>query len=71
MSSKVMVNTALCKGCALCVAACPKKLIELDKSKLNAKGYHAAICADEAACTACAICAILCPDSAITIAKEG
>lgn len=71
MSSKVIVKEEVCKGCALCAAACPKKLMELDKSKLNSKGYHAAVCTDEAACIACAMCAVMCPDSAITVTKEG
>ncbi|MCL1896680.1 MAG: 4Fe-4S dicluster domain-containing protein [Clostridiales bacterium] len=71
MSGKIVVGADICKGCALCVGACPKKLMELDKSKLNAKGYHAAVCVDEDACIACAMCAVMCPDSAITVWKEG
>ncbi|MCR5340231.1 MAG: 4Fe-4S binding protein, partial [Saccharofermentans sp.] len=39
---KVTFNENLCKGCGLCVAACPKKILELDKTRLNAKGYHPA-----------------------------
>jgi 2-oxoglutarate ferredoxin oxidoreductase subunit delta len=71
MSCKITVDPEICKGCSLCVAACPKKLMELDKSKLNAKGYHAAVCIDDGACISCAMCAIMCPDSAITVKKEG
>ena len=39
---KVTINENLCKGCGLCVRACPKGIIELSKAKINAKGYHPA-----------------------------
>ena len=29
-----------CKGCGLCVAYCPKKILEIDNSVVNAKGYR-------------------------------
>ncbi|MDR0248847.1 MAG: 4Fe-4S binding protein [Oscillospiraceae bacterium] len=70
VKATVTVNEELCKGCALCVGACPKALMTLDGSPLNAKGYKTARCADEAACIACAFCAVMCPDSAITVEKE-
>jgi 2-oxoglutarate ferredoxin oxidoreductase subunit delta len=62
-------NEAACKGCALCAEACPKKILALDKSRVNAKGYSPAVCNNTAACTACAVCARVCPDSAITVEK--
>lgn len=37
---KVTINENLCKGCGLCVRACPKGVLALAKDKLNAKGYH-------------------------------
>jgi len=67
--AKVTVNEDRCKGCELCVAACPKGLMQLDKSKLNAKGYHPAHCSDQNACAGCAFCALTCPDCAITVEK--
>ncbi|HIX65899.1 MAG TPA: 4Fe-4S binding protein, partial [Candidatus Anaerotruncus excrementipullorum] len=36
--AKMTVNQDRCKGCGLCVEVCPKKIISLDKSVLNAKG---------------------------------
>lgn len=58
-----------CKGCSLCVAACPVHILELDSKRLTAKGYHPAVVTDMNSCTACASCALMCPDSAITIEK--
>ena len=37
---KVTINNNLCKGCEMCVAACPKKILELDKTITNSKGYQ-------------------------------
>ena len=33
--AKVTFAENVCKGCGLCVNACPKKIVELDSSKLN------------------------------------
>ncbi len=66
---KIIVNDKLCKGCAMCVQACPKKIIELSKDIINEKGYHPAVLIDEDKCIACAFCATMCPDSAITVYK--
>ena len=62
-------NEAACKGCDLCVDACPKKILSLDTSRVNAKGYHPVKCDNLAACTACAICARVCPDSVIKVER--
>ena len=65
----VRINELLCKGCGLCVRSCPKQIIQLSQSKLNAKGYHPAEITDMDACTACASCARTCPDVVIEIDK--
>ena len=67
--ASVTVNEDVCKGCGLCVDACPKKIMELDKNRINKKGYHAARCVDMEACIGCAFCATMCPDVAITVEK--
>jgi 2-oxoglutarate ferredoxin oxidoreductase subunit delta len=61
------IATDRCKGCGLCVEACPKHVLALDESVVNALGYHPAQLVDEAGCTSCAICARICPDTAFTI----
>jgi 2-oxoglutarate ferredoxin oxidoreductase subunit delta len=52
-----------CKGCSLCVAVCPKGILELDVSIVNELGYHPVRLTDAAPCTSCALCARICPDA--------
>lgn len=59
-----------CKGCGLCVWACPKHIIALSKTKINAKGYHPAEVTDMEACIGCTSCARTCPDVVIRIEKD-
>lgn len=65
----IRFDTEHCKGCALCVQACPKKILALSETKINSKGYRPAECTDMASCVACASCARMCPDSCIEIEK--
>ena len=67
--AKVTFRDDLCKGCGLCVNACPKKILELDKSRLNNKGYHPVTCIDQDQCIGCTFCAVQCPDSVITVER--
>ncbi len=63
----VDVVAELCKGCELCIYACPSGNLVLSHS-LNRKGYHPAIFSYEGtrgSCTACGICYWICPDLAI------
>ncbi len=68
--NRVTFNKQLCKGCGLCVDACPKKIIVLNKNEINAKGYHPAMMTDQESCIACAMCAMMCPDVVIKVEKE-
>jgi len=68
--NKVIFNVDRCKGCGLCVTACPKKIVVLSQDTLNSKGYHPAQVIDAAKCIACAMCATMCPDAVITVIKE-
>jgi 2-oxoglutarate ferredoxin oxidoreductase subunit delta len=61
----VSVDSELCKGCELCVDACPKDCLALSEG-LNARGYRFAARVTDG-CTGCAACAIVCPDVAITV----
>ena len=37
--AKLTFNEERCKGCGLCVNACPKKLLTLSRTRLNQKGH--------------------------------
>ena len=67
--AKVTFNEDLCKGCGLCVDACPKHLLEIAKGKINAKGRSPARITDQEKCIGCAFCATMCPDCVITVEK--
>ncbi len=67
---KLTIDEILCKGCGLCVRACPKGILALSKTKINAKGYHPAELTDAASCIGCASCAKTCPDVVIRIEKD-
>jgi NAD-dependent dihydropyrimidine dehydrogenase PreA subunit len=55
-----------CKGCGLCVAACPTHLLKLRES-FNSQGYHPAMYSGDG-CTGCGICFFACPEpGAITV----
>ena len=56
-----------CKGCELCVAACPKHILAIDKVEVNQGGYHPVGMLDQDACIGCAFCATMCPDGVINV----
>ena len=66
---KVTFNTDKCKGCGLCVIACPKNILIIAKDKINAKGHSPAEMTDESKCIGCAFCATMCPDCIIKVEK--
>jgi 2-oxoglutarate ferredoxin oxidoreductase subunit delta len=62
------VNEEECKGCGLCIEACPPKAIAMG-DKLNHYGYRTAQYKGED-CTACGICFLVCPEpGAITVLR--
>jgi NAD-dependent dihydropyrimidine dehydrogenase PreA subunit len=64
----VNINGEECKGCGLCVDACPPKVLELEPG-LNTYGVHPAHYLG-AGCTGCGICFYTCPEpGAITVYK--
>ena len=65
----IEVSDKYCKGCELCISACPQEVMELDMARLTPKGYHPARTFKDG-CTGCAICAVVCPDAAITVYRE-
>lgn len=67
--AKVTFDTDACKGCGLCVDACPKKILVLARDTINKKGHSPAVMTDESQCISCAFCATMCPDCVITVEK--
>lgn len=64
---RIEIDVERCKGCALCVPACPQEVIRMADG-FNAKGYHPAQLVDpEGKCTGCVLCALMCPEGAITV----
>ncbi len=66
----VVVNQERCKGCNLCVVACPCDVLDLEPQKINEKGYHYAYMKNPEACIGCANCGYVCPDGVLTIYKK-
>ena len=65
----IKIIDEICKGCSLCVRACPKKLLRLSETRINSKGYHPAESVNQDACVACKSCALTCPDTCIEVDK--
>ena len=66
---KITFDYEKCKGCLLCVAYCPTKILEVNKNETNNKGYNIITVNAPEKCIGCAFCAIMCPDSVITVEK--
>ena len=65
--SPLRIASQRCKGCELCLAACPKGILALDRSVVNRLGYHPVMLVAAGVCTSCAFCARVCPDAVFTV----
>lgn len=65
----IVVDIERCKGCEVCVSACPTSVIGM-ADQVNGKGYHYAYMENPDECIGCANCAIVCPDGVITVYKK-
>ena len=65
----VVFDVERCKGCGLCIAACPKKVLAFS-GKLNKSGYDVVHMAHPEDCIGCAFCAMTCPDIVIEVYRE-
>jgi 2-oxoglutarate ferredoxin oxidoreductase subunit delta len=65
---QIRVDINECKGCGLCIEACPPKVIALSE-RLNHYGYRTATYAGSG-CTGCGICFLACPEpGAVTVLR--
>ena len=67
--AKVTFAENVCKGCGLCVTACPKKIVTMATDRINAKGFHPATVIEMDKCIGCAFCATMCPDVVIEVER--
>ena len=67
--AKLTFRTDWCKGCGLCVDACPKHCLAIATDTINKKGYSPVQMVDAENCKGCAMCATMCPDCIITVEK--
>lgn len=68
--ARMVMDFNRCKGCGLCIDACPQKIVDFQKRKMNKKGYFTAFCVNQDLCIGCSRCAMMCPECAITIKIE-
>ena len=65
VKGEIVVDIERCKGCEVCIDACPTETIAMVDA-VNGKGYHY-MQNTKGACTGCTNCAIVCPDGVITV----
>ncbi len=66
----ITIDKDHCKGCELCVQACPQRILAMSKD-ITVRGYYYAQLADPSRCIGCRICALVCPDVAIEVNTHG
>ena len=66
----IVVDVDRCKGCSLCVVACPEEVIALAQKNVNVHGYRYAEPIHPDDCIGCAICGMVCPDGCISVYKK-
>lgn len=64
----IIIDIEKCKGCELCIEACPEETLSLS-GKINQKGYRYAVTVNHN-CTGCANCSIICPEGIITVYRK-
>ena len=62
----LVIDVERCKGCELCIPACPPNVLEMSKG-LNAKGYRYPELLP--GCTGCTACQKVCPDFVFEVYK--
>lgn len=61
----IEVAGEICKGCELCITACPQESLGLS-DRMNNLGYRVVHLVQDN-CTGCVNCALVCPEGAITV----
>jgi len=63
----VVIDTEACKGCDLCIDACPPGVLAMTTRTVNGRGYRFPVLSE--GCTGCAACSQVCPDFVFQVYK--
>lgn len=65
----VIIDRECCKGCELCIEACPHGVLVMSDD-FNGSGYHYSVYKNKEDCTKCTFCGIMCPDVCIEVYRQ-
>jgi 2-oxoglutarate ferredoxin oxidoreductase subunit delta len=60
----VVIDVELCKGCELCIDACPPHVLSMSET-VNERGYRFPLLTP--GCIACKACSAICPDFVFSV----
>lgn len=63
----VVIDVDACKGCDLCIDACPPGVLVMTRETVNGRGYRFPLLLE--GCTGCAACSAVCPDFVFQVYK--
>jgi 2-oxoglutarate ferredoxin oxidoreductase subunit delta len=63
----LVIDVDACKGCNLCIEACPPRVLEMTEHEVNARGYRYPRL--RPGCTGCKACSQICPDFVFQVWK--
>ena len=66
----VVVNVERCKGCSVCIDACPTNVLSLQPREVYVRGYHYVYMKNPDDCIGCANCGYVCPDGVLTVYRK-
>jgi 2-oxoglutarate ferredoxin oxidoreductase subunit delta len=63
----LVIDVEACKGCELCIAACPPQVLRMTDDVVNTRGYRYPELLP--GCTGCKACSQICPDFCFQVYK--
>lgn len=63
----LVIDVEACKGCELCLDACPPRVLSMTAHEVNGRGYRYPVL--EPGCTGCRACSQICPDFVFQVYK--